>query len=102
MITNVSIDLSDKDRLFLADLVDGKTSARKIKRAEIVALCQQFIGGLLGQADENHAGRIDADLATPPELNSLYQIDPEDRVALAGKPAGFVRGWNLVKRSNSK
>ena len=100
MKTNVPITLSDRDRLFLADLVDGKTTKRKITRAEIVGLCQQFVGGLLGQVNEDHEGRIDADLATPPQVNSLYDIDPEDRVALAGKSAGFIRGWNLVKRSN--
>lgn len=98
MKTNVKIELSDEQRNQLAILLDGKTSARKVTRKEVIALCEQHIGGLVGQASSTF-DEENEDLSTPPELNSIYQIDAEDRYLLAGKAAGYVRGWNLVKRS---
>lgn len=98
MKTNIPIELDDAARSLIADMIDGKRTARLAKRKELIALAQQFFGGILGQLDEDHAGRINEDLATPPELNQLYTIAPEDSAFLQGKPAGFVRGWNLVKK----
>lgn len=101
MKTNISIEINDDQRRLLADLVDGKKSARLIKRAELVQLCRQHIGGLLGYIE---------DKGPPPKPGNpddhragLYRLDPEDR-ALMARPEdrGYRRGWNLVKDSANR
>jgi hypothetical protein len=52
MKTNVPIQLLDAQRNQLANLIDGKATKRLASRAEIVALCQQHIGGLVVQQTE--------------------------------------------------
>ncbi len=104
MKTNVAIEINDTDRRLLANLIDGKSSARKIKRAEVVELCRQHIAGLVAQATDNPAQIINDHNANPGRMigDSIYNIDPEDHHILHDKPAGYVRGWNTVKRSAKK
>jgi len=94
MKTNVSIKLDDQQRKLLADVIDNKQTARLATRADIVKLCQLHIAGLLEQ-------NVQLD---PPEKaeavrSGLYDIDPADEKLLHGKEPGYIRGWNLVKRS---
>ena len=96
MKTNVPIELTDDQRSRLADLIDGKSSKRKATRKEVIALCQQHIGGLVSQCE------LRGEMPTRHEWdqNPVYLIDPEDMAFLKDKPAGYVRGWNLVKRGS--
>lgn len=98
MKTNISIEINDDQRRLLADLVDGKKSARLIKRAELVQLCRQHIGGLLGQADA-----LGPAPTAKPGRPDPYRLDAEDR-ALMARPddPGYRRGWNLVKDSANR
>ena len=105
MKTNVPIELTDADREILANVIDRKDSKRKISRKEVIALCQQHIGGLLGQATaeimepdiDGSEYRAGGDTPTP---QPLMIPDPED-IPLMKSPndPSYVRGWNQVKRS---
>lgn len=102
MKTNLQIELTDQQRNHLAQLIDGKPSKREVSRKEVIAICQQHIGGLLGSAD-NSFEREQEDLTTPAQFNPLYDIDPADRPLMAQpNNPGYVRGWNLVKRDNRR
>jgi hypothetical protein len=98
MKTNVSIELNDEARDVLANLMDDKDTSRLATRKDVVALCEQHIGGLVATAE---------DYTYEPEVtdeaimsSDLYTIDPGDR-ALMARPDddSYVRGWNQVKRS---
>jgi hypothetical protein len=95
MKTNVSIELNDLQRNQLACLIDRKIVKRLATRKEVVALCEQHIAGLIEQAS-------DPGISKPyPEskvYHDLYHVDPEDEALLKGKCAGYIRGWNSVKR----
>ncbi len=94
MKTNVSIELTDQERCVLADMIDGKRTKRLATRAEVVAICQQHVGGLLVQEATQ-----DYDLPKAGVNRSdLYRVDPEDEHILRGKPDGYIFGWNRVKR----
>lgn len=104
MRTNVAIELTDEQRSTLADLIDGKQTKRLLTRAEVGALCRLFLESLIEQADEpptNQPGRlfIAADDDNQAPRGDLHIADPEDRQLLAGKSAGYVVGWNKVKRA---
>jgi hypothetical protein len=93
MKTNVSIELDDEQLKKLFCALHSKTySNSKATRKDIVATCQQHIGGLIGQIEDPAPSHKAVSAST------LYTIDPEDQVVLRGKPPGYVRGWNLVKR----
>jgi len=94
MKTNVPITLTDAERSLIANQVDRKESKRLVTRSEVVALCQQFIGGLIGEQTE-----VNARLDDHYHACRLYDIDPEDNHHLRGRSPGHVRGWNLVKRA---
>ena len=93
MKTNISINLTDAERLILADILDGKHTQRLATRAEIVALCRQHIGGLI-------ADLVGVSTMTGPAFNQddIYKADPDDAELLRDKSPGYIRGWNLVKR----
>ena len=106
MKTNVSIELSDEQRDVLADILDGKVTKRLATRKEVVELCEQHIERLLGgMAKPEPSNKVvlatATNVRTDPDLqhkvDPSLRIDPEDRVALAGKDAGYIRGWNMVK-----
>ncbi len=107
MKTNVSIELNDEQRTQLAYWIDSQGGVwpnqrkRMATRKEVVALCQQHIGGLAeainGQAEKLHSN----DQAQPTKgAVDLLKADPED-IPLMAKPnnPSYVRGWNQVKRS---
>lgn len=100
MKTNISIELNDEQRNKLKILIDGKASKKMISRKEVIALCEQHIGGLLGTADPISGGVENVSIRSLQKKVDLYDIDPEDR-ALMAQPENpsYVRGWNLVKRS---
>ena len=101
MKTNVPIELNDAERSLLADLIDRKQSKRLATRAEVVAIAQQHIAGLVGSKEDDipPGTRIALDSTQA----DIYRADPED-VPLMARPddPGYVRGWNLVKRSKKK
>lgn len=96
MKTNVSIELTDTQRNILAALLDGKETKRLATRADINTVCTKLIEDLLTEAVEASL----ESLGSAEPVESLESIDPEDRVALAGKSIGHIRGWNQVKRRN--
>ena len=111
MKTNVSIELNDQQRDYLATLIDDKQTVRLASRAEVTALVEQFIGGVVAQAEysggkadvpEAIMYKSDPTLTRPPmsQMRDLYTIDQEDIKILKGKDPSFVRGWNQVKRSS--
>ena len=99
MKTNLQIELTDDERAALAAVIDGKKSSRLISRKEVIALAQQHISGLMLSTkpftEEREAHNRDARL-----MPDIYKADPED-ISLMARPndPGYVRGWNLVKRS---
>lgn len=104
MKTNVPIELSDEERVKLADVIDGKHSLKMATRAQIVAICQQHIGGLVGMINdpfERDRTRFLTTNIKPGTGFDIYKADPAD-VPMMAKPndPGYVRGWNLVKRGN--
>lgn len=105
MKANVAIEITDYQRDKLANLLDGKITKRMVTRADIVALCQQHIGGMIEMAENlvivKQPAAVAGTAATSEgnlTLNHLARVDPEDEVVLAGKPEGYVIGWNRVKR----
>lgn len=97
MKTNVAITLTDSERSRLADLTDGKASRRMVSRKEVVALCQQHIAGLLIGIDRKPADDLPQPVAAAKA--DIYRIDPGDHDLMAQPDdAGYVRGWNTVKR----
>lgn len=100
----VHIEINDDDRDHLANLIDGKVSKRKVTRAEVVALCQQHIGGLLGAADPSVMDdRTSNDLPQPTEYRAALMIPDPDDIPMMAQPnnPSYVRGWNQVKRGAS-
>ena len=100
MKTNVSIELTDEQRSTLANIIDGKTNKRLATRKEVVDLCTQYIAGLVGEnaseAPSEPQNRVV--LATcQNNFDPSLTPDAEDRQRLAGKSAGYIRGWNMVK-----
>ena len=99
MKTNVSIELTDAERDMIANKLDGKVSKRLATRKDIVQACHDYISSLLLDGTSEIAREI---LREPPAQcqdfdDQLSRIDPEDRVALEGKPDGYIRAWNRVK-----
>ena len=66
MKANVSIDLTDDQRIALANVIDGKVTQRKATRADVVAACQGAIDGLLAIAGSQveRAERVEPDPVT--------------------------------------
>lgn len=100
MKTNVSIELTDEQRSTLANIIDGKSNKRLATRKEVVDLCTQYIAGLVGEnaseAPSEPQNRVV--LATcQNNFDPSLTPDAEDRQRLAGKSAGYIRGWNMVK-----
>lgn len=110
MKTNVSIDLNDEDRNKLANMLDGKATARLATRKEIVEICQRHIGGLVEQSSGFDKVIIGVDPAKPGsdrtvvsevrngKISPLSEVDAEDFVFLKDKSPSYIRGWNQVKR----
>lgn len=99
MKTNVSIELDDAQRDYLATYIDDKVTKRLATRGDITQLVNQFIGAITAQA-EYSGGMVGTpeDVANYNPSSDLYRIDPEDRKHLEGKDPSYVRGWNQVKR----
>ncbi len=93
MKTNVSIELCNTDRRFIADFIDGKTSQRKATRAEIVAICRDAVATIIRAQIGDRVREI-----TPP-AHTRSTPDPEDTEHLAGESPGHIRGWNNAKHS---
>lgn len=104
MKTIVKIELTDAQRNQLKILADGKPSKKLFSRKEVDAIVQQFIGGLLGQADppKGDAASLAVEALRMP--SDLYKVDPDDIPLMNGRHTnpGFVRGWNLVKRGAAR
>ena len=102
MKTNVSIELTDEQRNALAVAIDGKQSKRLATRAELGALCRLFVEAVIEHEAEQapcQPGRLFSEPVEASEpRGSLHIADAEDRASLAGKPVGYVVGWNKVKR----
>ena len=101
MKTNVSLDLTDDQRRQLANLIDGKVTQRLATRKEIVTFTRQHIAGLVAESEPTDEDVNESQRAPSSTASVLYQIDPEDRPALTGRSPGYIRGWNLVKRSRT-
>ena len=94
MKTRIFIETTDEERNQLACFLDGAMSKRMVSRKEIIALCEQHMGGLIEQC-------VHLD---PPEkkeavMSGIYILDKEDAHMLKDKSPGYIRGWNSVKRS---
>ncbi len=100
MKTNVSIELTDAERDYLATIIDGKPTKRLVTRSEVSNLVKQFIGAAVAQA-EYSGGKADVpeSVASYQPQSDLYTIDPKDMKFLRGKDPSYIRGWNTVKRS---
>ena len=106
MKTNLQIEISDADRQALATLIDGKTSARRVSRKEVINLAQQSIEALILSGIEM-AAEIGAESKPEPIIKNCkfdqsevqYFIELGDRAEMQQpeKP-GYVRAWNSVKR----
>ena len=111
MNTNVQITLNDEERNLLKRMLVGKDTKAMISRKEVVALCQQHIGGLL---EQHRNDSVQPDPVWPGHTKSKVLrltdnrrigsviIDPEDVEILAGKCESYARGWYQVKRSNGR
>ena len=104
MIVNVRLDVTDDQRRALASLLAGRPVRRMATRAEVVDLLGAALAGLSEggtgtsapppEAPGAKAGMTEAARAplTPRELAEA------ERLAKAGKTAGYVRGWILAGR----
>jgi len=115
MKTKVTIELNQAQLNHLACLITGKAIKRTATRKEIVDLCQQHIGGLLGVANPIEEPVDPNTVSTPGSVerqraeahmtlyNNLAIPDPEDiHIMKAPGDPSYVRGWNQVKRGNRK
>lgn len=119
MRTNVSIELDDEARQKLACMIAGKATSKLATRAQIVAVCQQHIAGLVEECstfdsdveqcpDCGRKASICVDTVSDCRLspNNLDKVrvlstpDPEDVSLLRGKSASYIYGWNKVKRGS--
>jgi hypothetical protein len=87
MKTNISIELTDKQRSQVATVFDGRPTKRMASRAELVEFCQGCVSALLP-------------VATAKAVKVSTQIAPEDSKALLGKSQSYIRGYNQVKHRN--
>ncbi len=85
MKTNVSIELTDSQRGYVAWLLDGKTSKRLATRKEVTQITQDFWQGLIDGMNDwqrpawtSHGHRHPAPGPAQPDNES------------------YMRGWNLV------
>lgn len=100
MKANIAIEINDEDRDVLANLLDGKVTKRMATRKDVVNLCQQHIGALVNQARGSDIVKtLEPKRTLSGTASDLLRIDPEDQAILAGKPDGYVIGWNRVKRN---
>lgn len=111
MKVNIGIEISDDDRLHLARYMESDPGLKRLATRKMI---REFVEGavafgvdrgasLFDDSESTNAPRSAAD--EPDFADSgvqrtgrLDMIDPEDQEVLAGKSAGFIRGWNAFKR----
>lgn len=98
MKTIVRIELDDDQRNKLACMIAGKATAKMASRADVVALCERHIGGLIEECSTFDSDAQKADKVWSPGYTDLSAPDREDEALLRGKPPSYVYGWNKVKR----
>lgn len=109
MKTNVSVELTDEQRDALANMLDGKQSARLLTRKDVNEMVAAFMASMVDAAtsdpepEPRHTLPSDALIAAAtssavPRAGALSIPDPEDRERLAGRCPSYVTGWNKVKR----
>lgn len=101
MKTNIQIELSNEQRNRLKVALDGKHSKKLLSRAEVVKLAQDFFEALLEVEFAAPARSVKGQTA---EVRSIYEhpfykIAPGDEEQLAGKPLGYIYGWNKARAS---
>lgn len=105
MKTIVPITLDNAQLTAISNLIDGKVSKRTATRAEIIAICESHIGGLLGQVIDHGPNEQQKVNPSIDEMRStsLYDIDHSDPLTktMARTDPGYVRGWNTVRRSQA-
>ena len=83
MKANVSIELTDDQRVALANVIDGKVNKRKASRGDVVAACQGAIDALLAIAGTT--------------TDRAERVEPDPMTARATRRPTWTEHPNLVK-----
>jgi len=97
MKTNMTIELNDTERKYLAALIDNESSRRMATRIEVTAIAKQHFGGLVAQQRAAEGDDADVSDTSHTPASQLYKVSPEDAALLRDRPWSYIRGWNAVK-----
>ena len=97
MKTNVSIELTDKERWHLANMLDNNETTRLATRKEITVIAIAHIAGLVAMVGNSEpSGAIEMVSAGRPATD-LYTARPNERRLMAHPDnPSYCRGWNLA------
>ena len=104
MKVNLTIEVPDAVRNALASALDRRDGRRLATREEVRSFVLGSVNSLAGPGGHTHPPLQAVDgPPCPPKPSSgpasdLYRVDPEDAAYLRDKPAGFIYGWNKIKR----
>lgn len=98
MISRISIELTDDQRSYLANLIDDKTSKRLATRKEIVEVTEALILSLVSPPEVafKNSRKPLTDLVEHLEELDLVSIDTGDE-HLANKSDSYIRAFNSAK-----
>lgn len=93
MITNIRLDLDNHERDLLANLIDGKVSARLATRKDVTA----FVEGCVNRAVQAAmGGETPVQQATTLSDSESAEVE---RLRSLGHDDSYIRGWISVGRT---
>ena len=98
MNTNIKITLTDEQRNHIKNLIDGKTSAKLVSRAEVSNLVQMFVDNLIESKQPNTEAVVQESIGNlsgykfyAPSSSSGSSSDVQG----PSEPEGGYAGWRL-------
>ena len=98
MRTNIKLDLNDEDRRLLANVIDGKDTARLATRKDLQELVRGFVYGLASWSltfnkESEPTPKLDTGHATHGRRYTDPEMQVVRRLEAQGRDSGYIRGW---------